>query len=407
MARVGIPSWSRLSRWPLAAGFLASAVLAGCTAGGDRKPTTNTYDNKPPVVATAPQTPPSQLTPPPSADGKIRIALLLPLTGANADLGKSMQDAAQMALFDAGLQDLQLVPIDTGDTPDGAVAAARNAVGQNVQLIVGPLFGQSTSAIVPITRSAGVNVLSFSNDPGVAGNGVYIMGFGVHPQVARVVEYAIEKGLRRFAVLAPNNNYGQSVAQTVREVAQARGATIGAVEYFDAAATDVSSAVNNFASQARDAQAIVVPVGGARLSSVVPLLAYRDLDSRKVKYLGTGLWDVTNIWRETSLTGAWYAAPPPEARADFEKRYNDTYGRKPQRLATLAYDAVALSAVLAKGKDFSSTALTNPNGFAGVDGLFRFLPDGQIERGLAVVEIGRSEVKTISPAPNSFQRPSN
>lgn len=390
----------------LAAMTLAGAALGGCTLiGSSDKPTTRTADDKPP--AAAPQTAMIPLAPPRPSDGKIRVALLLPLSGSNADLGKSMQDAAQMALFDAGRQDLQLVPIDTGDTPEGAVAAARNAIAQNVQLIVGPLYGSSTAAIAPLSRSAGVNVLSFSNDPGVAGNGVFIMGFTVHPQVVRVVNFAIEKGLTRLAVLAPNSNYGQNVAQIVQEVAQARGASVVAVEFFDAGATDVSAAVNNFAAAARNAQAIIVPVGGARLSAVVPLLAYRDLDPRKVKYLGTGVWDVPNIWRETALIGAWFAAPPPEARADFERRYNDAYGRKPQRLASLAYDALALAAVLSKNGDFSSPALANPNGFAGVDGLFRFLPDGQIERGLAVVEIGRSDVKAVAPAPTSFQRPSN
>ena len=355
---------------------LAGGALAGC---GDRgKPTTGAVADKP--LPGPPSTAMAPLAPSRSPDGKVRVALLLPLTGTNADLGKSMQDAAQMALFDAGRQDLQLVPIDTGDTPEGAIAAARTAVAQNVQLIVGPLYGSSTTAIAPITRSAGINVLSFSNDPGVAGNGVYIMGFTVYPQVVRVVNFAIEKGLTRLAVLAPNTNYGQNVAQIVQEVAQARGASVVAVEFFDNAATDVSQSVNNFSATARNAQAIVLPIGGARLSAVVPLLAYRDLDPRKVKYLGTGLWDVPNIWRETALIGAWYAAPPPEARADFERRYNDAYGRRPQRLASLAYDALALAAVLSRNSDFSSSALANPNGFAGVDGLFRFLPDGQMDR---------------------------
>lgn len=389
----------------VAALALAGGALAGCTIGGSSdKPTTRAADDKPPAP---PQQAMIPLTPPRPTDGKTRVALLLPLTGNNADLGKSMQDAAQMALFDAGRQDLQLVPIDTGDTPEGAVTAAQAAIAQNVQLIVGPLYGTSTTAIAPIARSAGVSVLSFSNDPGVAGNGIYIMGFTVYPQVVRVVNYAIEKGLTRLAVLAPNSNYGQSVAQIVQEVSQARGASVVAVEFFDAGATDVSASVNAFAANARNAQAIIVPVGGARLSAVVPLLAYRDLDPRKVKYLGTGVWDVPNIWRETALIGGWFAAPPPEARADFERRYNDAYGRRPQRLASLAYDALALAAVLAKTGDFSTPALANPNGFAGVDGLFRFLPDGQIERGLAVVEIGRSDVRTIDRAPTTFQRPTN
>ena len=405
MTRARSPFVNGIWRPLLVAAVLAFSgiALSGCAAPGSRQPITRAPEDKPPP----PMTSTGPILPQRPVDGKFKVALLLPLTGNNADVGKAMREAAEMALFDSGRQDLQLVPIDTGDTAEGAVAAAQAAVAQNVQLIFGPLYGSSTTAIAPVARSAGIPVFSFSNDPGVAGNGVYIMGFTVHPQVVRVTEYAIEKGLTRLAVLAPNTNYGQNVAQIVQEVAQARGAQVVAVEFFDAAATDVTPAVTNFAAAARNAQAIIVPIGGARLSAVVPLLAYRDLDPRKVKYLGTGLWDVPNIWRESALIGAWYAAPAPEARADFERRYNESYQRRPLRLATLAYDAVALSAALAKAGDFSSPALTNPNGFTGVDGLFRFLPNGQIERGLAVIEIGRTDVRTIAPAPNSFQRPSN
>jgi len=143
---------------------------------------------------------------------------------------------------------------------------------------------------------------------------------------------------------------------------------------------------------------------------VAPVLAVRGMDPRQVKYLGTGLWDVQNIWREGALLGAWYAAPPPEARGDFEKRFNDAYGKRPPRLATLAYDAVALVGALSSnpnGPDFSSNAITNPNGFAGLDGIFRFTPDGQAQRGLAVLEITRDGIKTVSPAPTSFQQVTN
>jgi ABC-type branched-subunit amino acid transport system substrate-binding protein len=390
--------------------LLGIVLLGGCTSGRQQPSTGPSTFAPPPPVASAPLIPPPG---PgfgrPSPDGKIRVGLLLPLSGDSKDVGQGMLDAAQMALFDMGKKDIVLVPVDTGSAPEQAVQAARQALDQGAQIVLGPLFSTSTQAMAPIARSAGVSVISFSNDPAVAGGGVYVMGFTVGPQVARVTSYAISQNMRNFAVIAPNSSYGQTVVGVMEETARAQGAQVQS-GFFDAQAPDVTAQVTAFAQSVRGAQAVMVPVGGARLSTVAPLLAVRGLDPRQVKYLGTGLWDVPNIWREGALLGAWYAAPPPEARLDFEKRFNDTYGHRPPRLATLAYDAVALVGALAasrQGPDFSGQAIANPNGFAGLDGIFRFGPDGMVQRGLAVLEITRDGVKTVSPAPTSFQQLTN
>lgn len=384
---------------------MGALALAACSAG-PRQPTTQAPElAPPPPIANVPPPPSGTL---PSPDGKVRIGLLVPLSGDNRDIGQGMLDAAQMALFDLGKKDIVLLPIDSGGTPQQAVDAAHNALSQGAQLILGPLFSTSTQAVAPVARDAGVNVVTFSNDPTVAQPGVYVMGFTVGPQVQRVTSYAISQNMRQLAVIAPSSSYGQNVVDVMQNTAAQQGATVQA-GFFDPQATDVNAAVTGFAQSARGAQAVMIPLGGARLSTVAPLLAYRDLDPRKVKYLGTGLWDVPGIWREGALLGAWYAAPPPELRADFEKRFNDTYGHRPPRLATLAYDAVALAGALTgpNGPDFSGAAISNPNGFAGLDGIFRFTPDGQPQRGLAVLEVTRDGVKTVSPAPSSFQQLTN
>jgi ABC-type branched-subunit amino acid transport system substrate-binding protein len=396
---------SVMRRFGMVAMAMGALALGACSASGPRQPTTQAPElAPPPPVAALP--PPSGTIP--SPDGKVRIGLLVPLSGDNRDIGQGMLDAAQMALFDLGKKDIVLLPIDSGGTPEQAIDAAHNVLSQGAQLILGPLFSTSTQAMAPVAREAGVNVITFSNDPAVAQPGVFVMGFTVGPQVQRVTGYAIAQGLRQLAVIAPSSSYGQSVVNVMQDTAAQQGATVQA-GFFDPQATDVNAAVTGFAQSARGAQAVMIPVGGARLSSVAPLLAYRDLDPRQVKYLGTGLWDVPGIWREGALLGAWYAAPPPELRADFEKRFNDTYGHRPPRLATLAYDAVALAGALSgpNGPDFSATAIANPNGFAGLDGIFRFTPDGQPQRGLAVLEVTRDGVKTVSPAPTSFQQLTN
>ena len=147
---------------------------------------------------------------------------------------------------------------------------------------------------------------------------------------------------------------------------------------------------------------------GARLRSIAPQLPYYDLDTDRIRVIGSATWEDASLGREPALANAWFAAPDPAARVEFEKNFTSIYGRAPPRVATLAYDATGLAAVLARsieGGDFSLATLTQPSGFAGADGLFRLRGDGSVERGLAVLQIQPrgAGIKVISPAPASFE----
>jgi branched-chain amino acid transport system substrate-binding protein len=296
---------------------------------------------------------------------------------------------------------------------------------------------------------AGVPVLTFSNDSSVGGDGVFVLGFTPQAQILRLVAHARAKGLRRFAALAPANAYGEVAVVSFREAIMASGGTMTQVEMFDPAAGDLTASVRRLASydvrrQSLEAErqilqgrtdeiarqalarleeretlgdvgfdAILLPMLPSRLVQVAPLLAYYDVDPRRVKFLGTVLWESPQTNVEPSLAGGWYAAPPPAARADFVSRYARIYGRQPPRLATLAYDATALAAVLAAGTeerpvpDFGRAALLNPDGFAGTDGIFRLRPDGAVERGYSVLEVHRQGGFTVDPSPDRFSAAPN
>ena len=404
----------------------------------------------PPAPAPVVLAPPPAPVPPPAPAGPLpmpgvaRVALLLPLTGRSAALGQALLDAAQMALFDVRADDLVLMPRDTNGTPEGAARAAATAIAEGATLIIGPLFAGSVASVAPLARSAGINVVAFSSDRSVAGPGVFIMGLLPEQQIARVVGYAVSQGFTRFSALAPSSKYGQTVVGALRRAAQANGVRVVDPVFYPAdvtAASDLVDIVRAFADYdrrhgalleqrrqlaARDDEvsraalvrlepldtlgevgfdAVLVPEGGSRLLTVAPMLPYYDVDPATVRFLGTAQWETAAIGAESALYGGWYAAPPPADRARFEQRFADAYGRPPPRLATLAYDAVALVGALARqpgGADFSVATLTNASGFRGVDGLFRFTADGTNQRGLAVLEVRADGVVTVSAAPDSF-----
>jgi ABC-type branched-subunit amino acid transport system substrate-binding protein len=359
---------------------------------------------------TTPLPPPKPTGPvagsPTTASGKARIALLLPLSGRSAPIGQSMQQAAELALFDTGAKELALAAYDAGETGDSAIQAYKKAQTDGVALILGPLFGSSATALAPLRRQDRTNIIAFSNDESVAQPGLWVMGIAAPPQVRRVVDYTVSTGVKRFAVLAPRSAYGEQMARTLESHVAARGGTVIASEMYDEG-SDVSVPAKRLADAAKGEGklAILLPIAPPRLTTVLASLNANGVDAKSVQLIGTGVWDVPGIGSDPLLRGAWYAAPDPGRRADFERKYVSTYGRPPHRLATLAYDAVSLAAQLARlkqGGDFSAEAIANPNGWSGVDGVFRLLPDGRTERGLAVIEVQGDRGQVVSPAPSTF-----
>jgi len=388
----------------------------------------------------APTGPLQRLPIPP--DGRVRVAVLLPLSGQSAELANSMLNAAEMAVFEIADDKFVLLTYDTKGTPDGAAAAAEAAIRTGAQIILGPLLATSVEAVTPLARTAGVHVVAFSNSRNVAGNGVFIMGFVPQQQVEAITSYAVGQGLTRLAVLAPQDAYGFAVVDSLKETAAAYNATIVRSQFYDPSLSDYSGDVKAIADyetrrkalleqraqlqrqrdeisrqalkrlENRDTvgdvefDAIVLPETGQQLRSIAALLSYYDVDLPAVRYLGLRNWDeIPKPEAEPALVGSWYAAPSPIEHEKFISRFKDAFGREPARLASLAYDATALAAVLAQdGGDprFTFEALTNVNGFLGVDGLFRLDPNGVVQRKFAVIEVRKSGPDVIQPAAKEF-----
>jgi branched-chain amino acid transport system substrate-binding protein len=349
---------------------------------------------------------PEAVQPTPLPPGsKVPVALLLPLTGPSAALGQGMLDAALMAVYDAGEDQVRLMPHDTGAGPRAAADAARAAIKDGARLIIGPLLAADVEAVKPVAQAANVPVLAFSTTASLAGAGVYLLSFQPRQEIGRIVAYAHGKGINRFAILAPRTPYGQLATAAMQEAVAANQSQLIVSGDYEPNLSSLNDAARRFVQQGTNYDALLLPDGGTRLKALAPYLAYYNIDTDKIRLLGTGLWDDASLGSEATLVHGWYAAPDPEGRRAFERRFRDAEGHPPPRLATLAYDATALAAVLAKspeGPDYSVAALTNPSGFVGLDGVFRLNADGLVERGLAVLEVERGGARVIDPAPQSF-----
>jgi branched-chain amino acid transport system substrate-binding protein len=338
----------------------------------------------------------------------LRIGVILPFTNSSPStraIATGMLKAAQLALYDSGSRDIVLMTADDNAArPQEAAAAAEKLLNQGAEVIIGPLFAASVTAVAPIARDRGVPVLAFSTDRSVAGDGVYLLSFQPQSEVNRVVAYAIGQGHKNFAALVPSTSYGHVAEEAFRKEVKEGGGTVVSVEHFSPSSGAVMNQTSAIAKSGADA--VFIPQGGTLLRSIAPSLAFNGADTTKVKLLGTGLWDDPAVTHEAALRDGWFAAPAPEADRGFVSKYRSTFGSAPPQLAALAYDAVSLIALLGSGKPyqrFTTATLTDPNGFSGVDGIFRFNPDGSIERGLSVLAIRPGGFSTVDPAPGTFQ----
>jgi ABC-type branched-subunit amino acid transport system substrate-binding protein len=351
--------------------------------------------------------PPPVVTPPPVTNelptdtGRHRIALLVPLNGTYGGAGQAIANAANMAVLDTGGQSLR---VTTYDTSAGSAAAARKALNEGTQLILGPLLADDVRAVAPAARAAHVPVVSFSNDSSAGGNGIWIMGFAPSQAIGRVVSYAAEKGVTKLAGLAPSNVYGQRASTLLLRAAEANGGQIVSMQSYDHSPASMSSAIKKL-KLGSPFSGILIADSGKEAVKVAPLIRRSGATSARI--MGTELWNVDHSLGQTpALIGAWYASVSDGLFNQLATKYRTRFGKAPPRVASLGYDAVLLAAKIApdwkSGAAFPVSKLLDKGGFTGIDGVFRFTREGTAERGLQVNQVTANGVTVVSPAPQSL-----
>lgn len=406
----------------------AAQIAQGAGASpSDYAPPSN-IKTEPPGAQVSPENPPYGV---PTRIGEavniptIKVGLLLPMTGTSSALGQSMLDAAVLAVYDkyASMAQrdinarIELLPEDTGDSIEGAEKSAQDAIEAGATILLGPVFGKQVSAVASIARHKNVPVITFSNNATVAGDGVYLFGFIPEQQVIRVIQYAITRKFTNVAALVPSNPYGATIVKQLSAEMRKNGGRAHPIEYYqeNMSSLDINvGRLSRFLQEQQSAgttagnQALFIAEGGAKLKTLTDTLTMNGINSSKVQLLGTGLWDDTDITKLTTLSGGWFASSPPEKYHSFEQHFQTAYSYKPDRRASLSYDAVALAATLANAagtKGFTTSLIVDPVGFNGpANGIFRFHEDGTIERGLSVLAISPNGFKTVDPAPTLFNQ---
>jgi branched-chain amino acid transport system substrate-binding protein len=366
------------------------------------------------------------------------VAILAPLSGPNAERGQALVKAAQLALSEPGSPALDVR--DTTGTPAGAAAAAQAAIAAGAAMLIGPLTSAETAAAAAPAQQAGIPMLAFTSDPAQAKPGVWTLGLTPAQQVRRLVGAMNAQGKTRLAAALPQNEFGQAMATALGQATAAAGLPTPDIRTYAPGMSSINAVVRDISGYSErrgplDAQiraarnqhdaegrkraielsrqpiappsfdGLLLADTGDALSTLTAMLPYYDLDPPTVRVLGPALWAAPGARGGAGLNGAWYAAPDPAARANFDQQFSAANGTPAPGLADLAYDAASIARVLAHSGGYSAASLSRPEGFAGVDGVLALQPDGSVRRGLALFEIQRGGPVMIEPAPDNLSSP--
>lgn len=364
------------------------------------------------TALTACQLPTPQIGQSINPDKPIPVALLVPGGSGSANdasLAKSLENAARMAMAELSGVQIDLRVYNTAGGANQAAAMATKAVNDGAKIILGPVFAQNANAAGLAVASRNVNVLSFSNNPDIAGGNVFVLGNTFQNTANRLVRYAARSGKGRIMILHGNDPAEIKGRNAIQAAIANSGASLAGVSAFEMSQNGIINAMPAISSKVKSsgAQSVFITSGtSGALPFLAGLLPENGVSPASTQFIGLQRWDIpSNALALPGIQGGWFAMPDPALAGRFSSRYKARYGANPHPIAGLAYDGIAAVGALAKSgrsSALTTTALTQSQGFVGVNGIFRLRSNGTNDRGLAIAQVRNNQVVVIDPAPRSF-----
>ena len=388
------------------------------------------------------QIPQSQLKQPEIIEKRIKVALLVPLSGKHKQLGESLLNSATLSLFDNDKKDdIELVVFDSKGTPFGAKDAMKEIVKQDIKIVIGPVFSSSVESVAEMVANNDIIALSFSNNMELINNkGIFLMGFFPEQQIEKTVNFAMSQGKNSFSVIASNNQYGLKISNIVKQTVARKDGNFITSELYMNNDRDLDRSVKRLVNAYIVSQrvyenqeegeeeidkseiviteedkiypdVIFIPESGKVLSIIMAKMKQYNTNERDFQIIGSNSWDKPSTLKDLNLIGSWFPAPESKLYEKFQKKYYSAFKEESIRIDSIAYDAVNVITKLVKNNNSDRGVLTmedfihyKKSGFKGIDGLFRFLPDGIVERNLAILEVKEDEFNIIESPTNFFLR---
>ena len=349
------------------------------------------------------------------------ISMMLPLSGTWATMGESFQKASLLALEDNPNAPVRILFFDTQSTPEGTTKAYEEALAQNPNIILGPIFADEFKAL-PSPSLMNQAVLGYTSDNTLLSSERASFTVLIPEQIREIVQQNCLSGKREIAVIGPEGKTGEIVMNALDEyIKQCPGMILKSFALYDPKKQDMSEDIlkilptfinpkkKNLTDREKELLAtpmegrlkfdsLLVFEEGTKLTQVMSILAFYDV-TPKVLPIYT-LSSAKNL-KDNSLNGVLMADLP--SNNYFNQRYKSAFGTTPIRLASLAYDSVGWIAKESTTSPVSLKDLRNMDSYQGVDGLVRLKADGTNQRGLRLVRKTSHGVVEVTPAPSNLE----
>ncbi len=362
-------------------------------------------------------------------DDKIfSIGLLLPLSGEFYQIGKSLLDSAQLALEKTNNKNLEFYIVDTGEE-NQLFENLSYLISNDVDLIIGPVFSNNVLKVKNYLDGQNVPIITFSNNSEVSDRNVYVFGLTIEDELTSIYEYSIDRGINKFAVIVPDNKYGNKVKNEINKFHYENNKSSSQFIFYPTKDPDyykIAREVSNYDERKLnldnrvklleklqsesslkelkllrnkdtlgevDFEAVIIIARSfSELTNFISILPYYDVDPKKVKFIGNSVWGKELILKEPSMKNSYFSSLDLNARKKFKEEYKKIFKNNPHSLAALAYDLVGLiSSLNMEYKKITNEILHSDLGYIGINGWFRFDENGKVKRRPLIFHIGNDK----------------
>lgn len=386
--------------------FFALLLLAGCSAG----PEITSYFYSDNVDISDLQMNKNATT----------VSILLPLSGTWEATGQTFQNASLLALDENPNAPIKLLFFDTQSTSEGTQEAYEQALAQNPNLILGPIFADEFKAL-PSPSLLNKPVLGYTSDNTILNSERASMAVLIPEQIRAIVRQNCLSGKKQLAVIGPENKTGEIVMNALEDaLSECPDMSLQTYALYDAKKADMSADILKILPTfinpkkkdltEKEQELLATPMeerlkfdsllvfeDGTKLTQVMSILAFYDVTPAILPIYT--LASAKGI-KDRALNGVLMADLP--ADNTFDRKYKNAFGKAPLRLASLAYDSVGWIAQEASNGPVSLKTLRDAGVYQGADGLIQLNPDGTNKRGLRIVRKTSRGVTEVAPAPNDL-----
>ena len=360
-----------------------------------------------------------------SENDKLKIGVLVPLSGDNKKIGKQIIKATKLALKDINTKKIEIYPKDSGSNPTQTLTSASEFLNMGINIVIGPVFYESLSYLDEIDN---ITFLSLTNKTINLPKNIISSGINATSQINAIKKFIEQIELKKTIFLVPEIDYEGEIKKAIN---QSKIKT-SKIHIYNTEPTKLTQQIEkitnykirkqNLADEIRRVEnsdlidkekqleklnkrytignvrfdSVIISDFDESLKSVITSLLYTDVSPKKKYFITFNQWFDESLINESSLQPLYYPSINKKNLNNFEKKYNEEFNEDPNHLALLSYDLVGLIYYLSLQNQMSeiNKIFRKKNSFKGKIGVFD-IENNKINHRLNFYEVNNGKLREI------------